>query len=104
MVVTILVSSLLVELAEREFPRLMRSRNNREDALQTLALTEHATQGEGAVDHARHALAWLEYELGVVAEPPVCPKPWFYPGASESKQTAEERLFELDLELRRLVA
>jgi hypothetical protein len=87
-----LVSRPLVALAKREFPRLMTNESSREDALQTLALTEHASKGEGAVDAARHALAWLEYEIGFVPRPPVCPKPRFYPGEGET--SAKDRALE----------
>jgi len=92
----------LVEFAEREFPKLMKHRANREDALQTLHLVEHATKGKGAEDAARHALAWLEYELNVVPRPPVCPKPWFYPG--EGEPTAQDRAIENEYILRVLVS
>ncbi len=91
----------LVEFAEREFPKLMKHRTPREDALQTLLLVEHATKGEGAQDAARHALAWLEYELNVVPMPPVCPKPWFYPG--EGEPTAKDRAIEDEVILRALM-
>ncbi len=98
-----LVSRPLVALAKREFPRLMKNESSRGDALQTLALTEHATrgrapQGEGAVHAARHALAWLEYEIGFVPRPPVCPNPWFYPG--EGEKTAKDLALENEYILR----
>ena len=73
------VSVILLALAESEFPRLMEHRTNREDAIQTLALVQFATRGEHALEIARHALSWLEYELGVVPVPPSCPRPEFSP-------------------------
>ena len=75
-----LINVSLLELAGREFPRLWNHRTNREDALQTLFLVQFATNGDGTPEAARSALAWLEYELGVVPAKPAFPKPYFPPG------------------------
>lgn len=70
----------LLDLAEREFPRLWTNRTNREDVLQTLLLIQFAADGNETIETARTALAWLEYELGVVPAKPAFPKPYFPPG------------------------
>ena len=75
-----LINVSLLELAEHEFPRLWNHRSNREDALQTLLLVQFATNGDGASEAARIALAWLEYELGVNPAKPAFPHPFFKPG------------------------
>lgn len=59
------VSVPLVAIAEREFPRLMRHRTNREDALQVLRLVQWQTGGRNALLFMRRALTELEIDLGL---------------------------------------
>ncbi len=55
----------LIEMAEREFPRLMRHRTNREDALQVLRLVQWQTKGHNALPVAYEELIQLEIDLGL---------------------------------------
>jgi len=55
----------LIEMAEREFPSLMRHRTNREDALQVLRLVQWQTGGRNAFAVASRELARLEIDLGL---------------------------------------
>lgn len=59
------VSVPLVEMAEREFPNLMRHRTNREDALQVLRIAQWQTKGVEALVVARAELERLECDLGL---------------------------------------
>jgi hypothetical protein len=55
----------LIEMAERAFPKLMRHRTNREDALQVLRLVQWQTQGHNALAVASQELTQLEIDLGL---------------------------------------
>lgn len=55
----------LIEMAEREFPRLMGHRTNREDALQVLRMVQWQTQGLNALAEASRELLQLEIDLGL---------------------------------------
>ena len=70
-----LIDVSLLDMAEKEFPDLMRHPTNREDALQELALAQWATGGVDAIQAARDALAWLRYDLGLVPERPAAIRP-----------------------------
>jgi hypothetical protein len=59
------VSVPLVAIAEREFPRLMRHRTNREDALQVLRLVQWQTGGRNILPVLRRELIQLEIDLGL---------------------------------------
>ncbi|HTF57422.1 MAG TPA: hypothetical protein VK661_09340 [Planctomycetota bacterium] len=59
-----MVSAPLLELADREFPFLMRHPTNREDAIQVLAITSWETQGRDTVEAARTQLSELARGLG----------------------------------------
>jgi len=56
---------LLIEMAEREFPRLMRHRTNREDALQVLRMVQWQTGGINPLPVAYEELVQLEIDLGL---------------------------------------
>jgi len=58
----------LVEMAEREYPFLMRHPTNREDAMQVLAIASWETQGRDTVDTARSELARLARGLGFIKD------------------------------------
>lgn len=55
----------LLEMAEREFPRLMRHRTNREDALQVLRMVQWQTGGVNPLPVAYEELTQLEIDLGL---------------------------------------
>lgn len=55
----------LLEMAEREFPKLMRHRTNREDALQVLRMVQWQTRGQNALLVAYEELIQLEIDLGI---------------------------------------
>jgi hypothetical protein len=70
----------LLELLRREFP-LLAEVQNLEDAFHEVAVVDLAIPHATSRD-VRHALAWLQYELGLVREKPEFPKP--YEPAGES--------------------
>ena len=55
----------LLQMAEREFPKLMRHRTNREDALQVLRMVQWQTRGVNVTAAARAELRQLESDLGL---------------------------------------
>jgi len=55
----------LLEMAERKFPKLMRHRTNREDALQVLRMVQWQTRGVNALAMAHDELVQLEIDLGL---------------------------------------
>jgi len=55
----------LLQMAEREFPKLMRHRTNREDALQVLRMVQWQTRGVNVAEAARKELRQLELDLGL---------------------------------------
>lgn len=55
----------LLEMAEREFPKLMRHRTNREDALQVLRMVQWRTGGVNPLPVAYEELILLEIDLGL---------------------------------------
>lgn len=59
------VAAPLLQMAEREFPKLMRHRTNREDALQVLRMVQWQTRGVNVADAARKELTQLESDLGL---------------------------------------
>lgn len=59
------VSVPLVEMAHREFPKLMRHQTNREDALQVLRMVQWQTHGVNALPVAYDELVQLEIDLGI---------------------------------------
>jgi len=94
----------LIDLAEREFRRLMEHRHHREDALQTLALVQFATGDPEDVEAAYRALAWLEYELVEGSERPSFPKPHFLPPSDAWSVGTLLRNLDSALEAERLAA
>jgi len=55
----------LLKLAEEKFPKLMRHRTNREDALQVLRMVQWQTKGNNALPVAERELVQLEVDLGL---------------------------------------
>jgi len=55
----------LLQMAEQRFPKLMRHRTNREDALQVLRMVQWQTCGINALPMAYDELVQLEIDLGI---------------------------------------
>lgn len=76
--VRLLVSVELVDFANEQFPKLMEDLDHREDALQELRMVDAflplATDAQKR-RAAHSALAWLQYDLGVVQAAPRVDRP-----------------------------
>ena len=59
-----MLSAPMLELADREFPFLMRHPTNREDAIQVLTISAWETQGGDVVEAVRSGLSQLARDLG----------------------------------------
>lgn len=75
-----MVFASLLEWLHQEFP-LLAEEQNLEDAIHEVALVKLAIP-HATIQDVRHALAWLQYELGLVREKPEFPKPYEPVGAS----------------------
>jgi len=69
-----------LDLLRREFP-LLAQEQNLEDAIQEVAVVTLAIPHPTSQDF-RRALAWLQYELGLVGEKPEFPRPYGPAGES----------------------
>lgn len=69
-----------LDLLGREFP-LLAEEQNLEDAIHEVAVVALAIPHPTSRDF-RHALAWLQYELGLVCEKPESPRPYGPAGGS----------------------